>query len=442
MSGESSLTLFEETRLAFSGYVMGQVYSYPKVPYLTCNIGRQPTFVRYPRMIWLRNVFESLMPVTPIGAGAEPEEKSTASQLLRLPPEMILLVASMLPTPSAACLALCSRRLKQILGPGFWRSLRSEIPDVLLAFLSSLAKDLPQHYVCQECVCLHRMSEIKWPRLITRYLGPRCTWRNPGYRHLFLSRYQICFLHIQLAIKQHYCGTDIGFPLEAFQHLEVEHDQTRQKITLLSVDAQIISNEFLMRSQTWILLPWSRRDEFINELSESSFSYDICVHTRRGSLKKTLVTDLVRSSIDQLEAREKCRTQTLKCPYCWMDYMLDAIDFGERGFAVLATRWINLGAGLDSADAKWRSHITVRMARDVHIPHPLGSIRTSFEDQAEVSVEELTADNELKLFSRRQNRLVCRGSDGLVWKWNQGKWWYLAPSGPPERSFWEFLLDL
>lgn len=274
-------------------------------------------------------------------------------------------------------------------------------------------------------------------RLITRHLGPRCTWQSSGYRHLFLSRYQIYFPHIQLAIKQHYCGTDIGFPLEAFQHLEVEHDQTQQKITLLSVDAQIVSNELLMRSQAWILLPWSRRDEFIDELAENSLSFDICVHTRLGPLKKNLVSDLVRSRLDQLEAREKCRTQTLQCPYCWMDYVLDAIDLGERGFAVLVTKWVNLGAGLDSADAKWQSHITVRMARDVHHPHAQGDIRTAFEGQAELSVEELTADNKLKLFLRRQTRLICRGSDGLVWKWDQGKRWYLAPSGPPKRSFWK-----
>ena len=27
-----------------------------------------------------------------------------------------------------------------------------------------------------------------------------------------------------------------------------------------------------------------------------------------------------------------------------MDYVLDAIDMGERGFAVLLTKWLNLGA--------------------------------------------------------------------------------------------------
>lgn len=105
-----------------------------------------------------------------------------------------------------------------------------------------------------------------------------------------------------------------------------------------------------------------------------------------------------------------------------MDYVLDIVDFGERGFAVLITRWTNLGSGLDTADVKWQSHITVRMARDVHHPHYPGDTRTGFGGQVEVLVEELTANDKLKLFSRRQTRLVCRGSDGLVWKWDQGKW--------------------
>ncbi|KAH6671104.1 hypothetical protein B0J14DRAFT_595338 [Halenospora varia] len=392
-------------------------------------------------MISLRNLFEKLVPSTRPRAGTEAKETATASQLLCLPPETILLVAAMLPTPAVACLALCSRRLSHILGSSSWRSLRGEAPDVRLTFLASLENDLPQHFVCQECVCLHRMSTIEWPRVITRHLGPRCMWQSLDYRPLFRSRYKIYFPHIQLAIRHHYCGTDNGLPLEAFQHLEVENDQTERRTTLLSINAQIVSKELLIRSQTWILLPWSRRDAFIDELVENSLSLDICVHTRLGPIKNTLVSDLVRSRLDQLEAREKCQIQTLQCPYCWMDYTLDVVDFGEQGFAVLATRWINLGAGIGSADTKWQSHITVCMARDIHQSHTLGEIQVAFEDHAELSVEDLTTDNKQKLFSRRQNRLVCQGSDGHVWRWDQGKWWYLAPSGPPERNFWQFLMD-
>lgn len=84
---------------------------------------------------------------------------------------------------------------------------------------------------------------------------------------------------------------------------------------------------------------------------------------------------------------------------------------------------INMGAGLDSVDAKWKSHITIHMAKNIHHQHHLKDIWTGFEEHAEVSIEEFITDNELKLFSRRQTRQIHRGSDGHVWKWDQPKWW-------------------
>ncbi|KAF7879589.1 hypothetical protein EAF04_000784 [Stromatinia cepivora] len=390
-------------------------------------------------MASLWNVFGRLGLTTRTDTTAEAEEKSIASHLFRLPPEIISLITSMLPTPSVACLALCNRRTYHVLGPESWKSFKSEAPDVLLAFLSLLAKDLPEHFVCQECTCIHRISVIKWPRIITHRLGPPCTWNSLGYSLLFYSRFRIYFPHIQLAIRQHLHGTDIGFPLEAFRVVEVEHDQYTQKIALLSVDAQIVSNELLMRSQTWILLPQSQHDEFIDKLAKDSFSTELCIHARLGPRKENLVSNLVRSRLDKRETREKCRTQTLQCSYCWMDFVLDVKDFGERGLAVVITRWVNLGAGLDSEDTKWKSHITTRMDIGVHHPHHPGDIRKAFEDQERLSLEEFTTDIQLQLFSRRKDRLIYRGSDGLVWKWDQYKRWYLAPSGPPEMSFWEFL---
>ena len=100
-----------------------------------------------------------------------------------------------------------------------------------------------------------------------------------------------------------------------------------------------------------------------------------------------------------------------------MDYTMDAVHFRERGFALLVTRWISLGAGFIPTDVKWQSHLCDRLPKGfVNHPHPPGSIRASFEDQAESSVEKITAENELKLFSKRQRKLLTRGPDGLVWK--------------------------
>lgn len=132
-------------------------------------------------MIPLWNFFGKLTLTTGTHVRTQAEEEETTSQLLHLPSEIILLIANMLPESSAACLALCNRRFKHTLGPGFWRSLQRDAADVRLAFMASFAKDLPQHFVCKECGCLHRMSTIGWPRVIRHHLPHCCTWRSLGY---------------------------------------------------------------------------------------------------------------------------------------------------------------------------------------------------------------------------------------------------------------------
>jgi hypothetical protein len=198
----------------------------------------------------------------------------------------------------------------------------------------------------------------------------------------------------------------------------------------------------VIRSQTWILLPWSRRDQLIEELATVTFTMHLCTHTRWNSAGRRLLSDLVKSQLVQLQSGKKCLTDTMQCPVCWMDYILDTVDFEDRGFAVVLTRWNNFGAGLDLADAKWHSHFTGTMPWSVSQPqHRVGDIRTGFEEQVTMSVDELTGDNERKLFSVRRNQLVYQGSDGLAWKWDRGNSWYLSPSGPPKTTFWGHVIE-
>jgi hypothetical protein len=148
------------------------------------------------------------MPLEDLCQSVEPmptlRRPASSSQLLRLPPELIILLADNLPMPSGACLALCRRRLARILGPRFWRSLQSEAPDVRLAFLSTLAKDLPQRFLCQDCIYLHRHSSIEWSRAISQRSHLRCVWYPSPLHLLFPSLFHIYFPHVQLAMKQHY----------------------------------------------------------------------------------------------------------------------------------------------------------------------------------------------------------------------------------------------
>ena len=360
-------------------------------------------------MAWLWRAFEEFR--TGYRKDSGHVECTKPKQLLDLPPELIISIADMLPTTSAACLALCSRRLSQILGPRAWTSLQRQEQDGCLAFISVLARDLPQHFVCYPCVRLHRSSTVPWPRVVLNRQAPKCVRMDVDFSYMFPSWYFITFAHVQLAMKRHYYGSSHGFPLEAFLYTEVNQTNDRGT-TLLSVDTQIVTGELLMRSQQLILLPRDRSDEFFTK----DAVHHICNHIWKRIPDDSLA-ELVRSRLEELEAQGKCCTQTLQCRKCYMDFTIDAIDFAERGIAVLVTRWINLGAGLHPEDAKWQSHLHISMPKGVvHQPHPLGRIRASFERQEGKSMEELTADNLRNLFSRREHRLVTRGSDELVWK--------------------------
>ncbi|KFY89425.1 hypothetical protein V500_05711 [Pseudogymnoascus sp. VKM F-4518 (FW-2643)] len=270
--------------------------------------------------------------------------------------------------------------------------------------------------------------------------GPPCTsGGSSAYRHEFDSFYEINYPQIQLAMKQHRCGVDIGFPLEAFQHLDARHGEAPRKVILSSVNAQIVSNEFLVRFQTWTLVPWNRSDTFIEELAKDCYLYSICAHDRIPGLRDEItLTNLIISRVRQLEAGENCQTRTFQCPYCYMDYMVDAKDLGEREFAVITTKWVNLDAGEESPDAKWRSHEDQYIDRrelDQTADHRRG-IRADFENQAELSLEDLTADNERKLFSKRKRQGVTRAPDGCVWRWSGTTRWYLDPT-KSNPSIWE-----
>ncbi|EDO04917.1 predicted protein [Sclerotinia sclerotiorum 1980 UF-70] len=102
----------------------------------------------------------------------------------------------------------------------------------------------------------------------------------------------------------------------------------------------------------------------------------------RRACKENRVSNLVRSRLDPRTApwaRGKRLEQTLQCSYCYMDFVFGVLDFGERGLAVVVTKWVNLGAGLDIEDAKWKSHLINHADRPVHHLQHSGDIRKAFE---------------------------------------------------------------
>ena len=401
------------------------------------------------RADYLYSIMDSLcLTFEQIGQGlgededVEPVDGKRTKQLIDLPPELILSIANSLPPASTACLALCNHRFSRILGPSAWASLQLQHHGHhRISFLSLLEKDLPQYFACRRCKRLHKNSRVQWPMSgkkhqdlpcvgVFRLFGPP---RTTMFRPSRTTMYFINYAHVQLAMKRHYYGVSHGLPIACFLHTELKEYEARGTVELFSVDARIVSNELLMRSQQWILVPQNRSGEFMTK----SLLHSLCAHIRTGIWRDDKLLNIIRPRLQQLEARGICYTKTEQCQECHMDFVLDGLDFGDSGVALFVTRWVNLGAGRDMADPKWIHHHCHPKRGGVHTTHLLGSIRADFEGQGGNSVEEFTADNILKLFSRREQRLFTRGSDGIVWKLVEGRprsRWHLVPPESAEEA--------
>jgi hypothetical protein len=383
-----------------------------------------------------------------------------ASPFLDLPADTILCIADFLPVESVAYLALCNRTLSQLLGPRSWAPLHGHDSEQKVAFLSTLARDLPQYFVCQRCFRLHKTDSVQWPRFVPynhklsgvhhtadplRYvvcenclqLHSPCPARNPilscVYHHsdfciYQFSFYRVQFVHVQLAMIQHHHGPKYGIPLKAFSHTEVMLNVSRGFTTLISVEARVASDKLLMRSQQWFLVQTERRDE----LFTGSVVDHLCGHLPSQS---SFVQRLVRRRLDHPNCSDSFCSPTLQCHICHMDFAVDAFDFGGKGTAIAVTRWINLGSGLAPEDLNWQSHVKPNPCHYMQTlqPSPKGSIRADFERQSGQPYAALTADNSFKLFSTRERKPKTIGADGLVWRWHSrgSLWWYLEP---PEKT--------
>lgn len=101
-------------------------------------------------------------------------------------------------------------------------------------------------------------------------------------------------------MNRHRLGPSYGFPLEAFQSTEAVESDLHRKIVLLSVDTQIVSNELLLRSQQWVLLPHHRCDELVSK----HFFPHLCRHIWALGKAGDHLPTLVKGRLDLLQNDE------------------------------------------------------------------------------------------------------------------------------------------
>ncbi|PIG84241.1 F-box domain protein [Aspergillus arachidicola] len=234
-------------------------------------------------------------------------------------------------------------------------------------------------------LCNHRLLSVLGN-------GPQLALENE-FRATFLRRLS---QDLPEHIHCHVCSDSLAY---------VEIQLLQNSITtLVSFDVQIVrASSLCLRIQTWILAK-----ELPSKLVEEKW---ICVHISMGDPH---ILEIVRAAWDSAMESSPGRRpvlDTYRCVACRLDYQIDATTCGTAGIALIVTKWLDLGPGLDPTDVRWTRHLIGSLSLRMQEMATLNSdVRSQFERETVFPLDDLTGRNRSLL----EDRGYVRKTD----------WWY------------------
>ncbi|RAL12769.1 uncharacterized protein BO97DRAFT_451452, partial [Aspergillus homomorphus CBS 101889] len=362
-------------------------------------------------------------------------EKQQISRLEPLPLELLLLITTFLETADIICLSLCSRTLNNFTTSLY--NLNKPIYDkpLALSVLIRLVRDLPRMFCCHRCGKLHPITDVLHPARSSNAIRYECSdlkWRL--YRRMSLppsliqrvsvhclpSKYTFHHCHLAAVMQNHDRGGGrYGINADSLAYTEVvDYPEDPARTTLLSVEGRICTPvgahptpSLVLQMQQWVLfhdidiVSGRSLDVLISRIKYLSIC---CKHT----LGSAEVENSIRSGIRQqgfcLEV--PAAAKFLQCSLCGVEFQIALCDCGKDGKAVILTKWLDLGVGMDVEDPKWKK-ATLSFAQCILEPSDVivssGDVRRLFCESSEQESDP-TMRNKSYLEGRRYRRVMVR----------------------------------
>lgn len=345
-----------------------------------------------------------------------------------LPLELLFQIIDFLSDITLKCLSICNKRLHLLLN----KHKRLDHFGKFATFLTlmRLERDLPRFFYCYICNKLHEhdgsesfglsgIARCKTSRLPCDYKGNN--WkidyrRGCGSTQFFRShsdfnhsKNRLSFHQVKLAMRRFRYGTEWGINNNSLSYTQVRcysHPLQLQSCsirkiypdipTLYSIQAQPCREPLglYIRMQDILLFEAWEDSIIFPDLNPVRF-YEICKHISLTSMMFDL-NNLRSSQEFQL---------TYTCPRCNTYCVFEILDQPSSKVALIMTRWVNLGRGVEADDPLWKIHIfqAYDTARVDPLPRRLmvSSPRLCFEVQSPESFEQLKSRN---LYFLRESR--------------------------------------
>ena len=293
----------------------------------------------------------------------------------KLPTELIVSIAELLPLHSAALFTLTCRVVSFALGTKYLDQLRAK-PEThrieQFTFLGTLQRDLPRYILCYDCGLLYSNTMQRRDTRERSVITPcaRQDWASRVDQYIQTRFSSVTF---RLAMKLHRHGLDCSKQLSSLSRcLSVA-------LTLYNRQwestPRIVNGHFLLRNQIWHFFPLGRA------VKVPAFSIgEICPHSK---FPRAELACRVRH-IKNAKLNATCRTCTgmFQCKDCHTEYRIDYKDFGD-GVALIVTSWLDLGEGRTASDPTYQSHVLCNTFPQYQLDLPpieVGSIRAAYEE--------------------------------------------------------------
>jgi hypothetical protein len=344
--------------------------------------------------------------------------------LAGLAPELLLSISDFLPSVDLRCFSVCNRRLYVLLS----RQMNPSpplTPDDKFSMLTRLQRDIPPYFACEYCNLLHQYDGSESFGLSGFY--PERTCQLPCVEHWFsnwdtlvihewrrLCIQEMSFLHLKLAMRRFYYSPESGISTGSLSHTQVkeypEGPTRNEVIWLISREAQICTKPLGLYLRVQDILLFSEWRDLIDKPYASGFDpLVLCPHDR--NLRQD-ITPILRSH----DTREKKgfldRTKIWGfCEVCNTTCDIELCEIDSKK-ALVMTRWLNLGPGLDDEDPLWKSHTYSPHARRLHYGFdPDYSVEEQcttcrFEETAPLSFRDLRLRNISYLRDKQYRRIM------------------------------------
>ncbi|CAG7974369.1 unnamed protein product [Penicillium salamii] len=333
-----------------------------------------------------------------------PSATPYTNKLAGLPVELLLSTTDFLSVDDWICLSLCNRRLFAI----YHRRYNStQLPkEMKLSVLGRLERDLPQYFVCYDCLILHKDDGSGFLGLSDPFTQQSCPlpcYPNSPIRLIlqsscgFDSLRKFKFLDIQQVMRRFYLGDPFGTSTEALSYTQVKVRHARPDMTsIFSTDAQICSEQpaLYFRIQHAIVVPGKEWRLLLQIVS----SMVICTHMKHSCEVMIPVRLAYRSG-------GKNSSSDFNCHYCNTDAH---IEFRKHvsWVALILTTWINLGSGLTPDDRRWKIHTHRGTHFRCDSTELKDSPRVFFENASPFSLEALLLRNLSYIQDQRYRQIM------------------------------------